>query len=725
MIHVNKHYVLAMILLTVLLFMCPITALGSGSVDESAGVYEGEYDANGIRSGFGTWAYHNYLYVGNWENDMPSGEGTLYYWDETASFHREYSKNCMDGYIAHGNWYHGVTYEYVDDSLKTADEVPSTVAHIRGDSAGGAIDVHVFPYDRLINNIPRAANARETMSALPFNRMIVVPPWGQSSGSVIDSEIGTPWHLYESYLAGKVDYTPLPEFETENIGLGATPGNLANGNRMALLGDRIVMQIPDGNSDLVYMMRADGTQTAKVFEYGTEKHIGEEHGGWKPNFQVVGDELFMGKPYRMQSGDATVSVDRATYFSGLILDEWEYRMIPEIQSVVKIKLDFSDIIDLGYMPFVDGDDRFTSSPGFTGTYFVDPNWVYVWLTNPGGIRYGGQHVIVKLPNVNQSAESTDSETEIHTLSDAYILTPQVVNGKLYYVETKYNEPLMINESELLCVDADFLEPPVTLVPRSDFHNITSYHVTDDAIYYGVITDNKGSGSIMRADLDGGNPTVLADGFETGQFVNLDGKLFETGSLTELSIAGDWMMFNESIMFGDNFWHLMRLDGTGLHKVGDAYVPKDASGITDSTGKWRYEILPDGTAKLLGPGSKLKFSGKLALPATVDKIPVTAIGENAFYGYDAFTSVTIPKSVTKIGDYAFFWCKGLTSATIPEGVTHIGEGAFQYCEKLKKLALPASLVSVGSEPFANCDALRLSVAKKSESFQIVDGALVGK
>ncbi len=140
---------------------------------------------------------------------------------------------------------------------------------------------------------------------------------------------------------------------------------------------------------------------------------------------------------------------------------------------------------------------------------------------------------------------------------------------------------------------------------------------------------------------------------------------------------------------------MRLDGSDLHKVGEPFVPHDARGITDATGKWRYELLADGTAMILGPGSKLKQAGKLAIPAKVDKIPVAAVGENAFYGYDGFTGVTIPKGVTTIGGNAFFFCKGLTSVTIPEGVTSIGEGAFQWCSKMKKASLPASLTSLGT------------------------------
>ena len=58
--------------------------------------------------------------------------------------------------------------------------------------------------------------------------------------------------------------------------------------------------------------------------------------------------------------------------------------------------------------------------------------------------------------------------------------------------------------------------------------------------------------------------------------------------------------------------------------------------------------------------------------------ITTIGQAAFAGCSALTSVTIPNSVTKIGSSAFSGCRELTSVTIPNSVTTIGEYAFDYC-----------------------------------------------
>ena len=52
-------------------------------------------------------------------------------------------------------------------------------------------------------------------------------------------------------------------------------------------------------------------------------------------------------------------------------------------------------------------------------------------------------------------------------------------------------------------------------------------------------------------------------------------------------------------------------------------------------------------------------GAVTIPATIDGLPVTSIGNYAFDG-TSLTSVTIGNSVTSIGNYAFYECRRLTS-----------------------------------------------------------------
>ena len=75
-------------------------------------------------------------------------------------------------------------------------------------------------------------------------------------------------------------------------------------------------------------------------------------------------------------------------------------------------------------------------------------------------------------------------------------------------------------------------------------------------------------------------------------------------------------------------------------------------------------------------------GAVTIPDTINGLPVTSIGNDAFAGCSYyFTSVTIPDSVTSIGYGAFAECIRLTSVTIGDSVTSIGDDAFGDCISL--------------------------------------------
>jgi len=67
---------------------------------------------------------------------------------------------------------------------------------------------------------------------------------------------------------------------------------------------------------------------------------------------------------------------------------------------------------------------------------------------------------------------------------------------------------------------------------------------------------------------------------------------------------------------------------------------------------------------------------------------TTIGEYAFAGCSALTSVNIPNSVTEIGGSAFSGCSALTSVTIPNSVTYIGDHAFYNCINITQISSEA-------------------------------------
>ena len=73
---------------------------------------------------------------------------------------------------------------------------------------------------------------------------------------------------------------------------------------------------------------------------------------------------------------------------------------------------------------------------------------------------------------------------------------------------------------------------------------------------------------------------------------------------------------------------------------------------------------------------------ITLPSTIKQI-----GEFAFDGCSALTSIDIPEGVTIIPDYCFVTCKKLNSVTLPTTIKKIGDGAFDECNKLKTISIP--------------------------------------
>ena len=93
-----------------------------------------------------------------------------------------------------------------------------------------------------------------------------------------------------------------------------------------------------------------------------------------------------------------------------------------------------------------------------------------------------------------------------------------------------------------------------------------------------------------------------------------------------------------------------------------------------------------------------------IPADINGVPVTAIGDSAFRKCDALTSVTISDSVTTIDKDAFYYCKCLNSVKIGNSVETIGNNAFRECKALTSVAFPASVKSIGSMAFYSCTKL---------------------
>ena len=143
----------------------------------------------------------------------------------------------------------------------------------------------------------------------------------------------------------------------------------------------------------------------------------------------------------------------------------------------------------------------------------------------------------------------------------------------------------------------------------------------------------------------------------------------------------------------------------------------------TAGEWEYLVNSRNEAVLAG------YTGSataLTLPAALNGLPVTAVGDYAFSENKTLTQVTVPAGVTEIRSGAFRGCTALTQITLPEsvtaigtdafaftaiqaitlpqGLTELGACAFEYCAQLQQITLPAGVTRLGAGTFAGCTAL---------------------
>ncbi|MDQ0288418.1 SUMF1/EgtB/PvdO family nonheme iron enzyme [Oligosphaera ethanolica] len=119
-------------------------------------------------------------------------------------------------------------------------------------------------------------------------------------------------------------------------------------------------------------------------------------------------------------------------------------------------------------------------------------------------------------------------------------------------------------------------------------------------------------------------------------------------------------------------------------------------------------------------------GDIVIPNTIDGVPVTGIGEEAFAYLASITGVAIPDSVISIGDWAFAECDNLSKVSIGAGVVTMGEYPFDLCLRLVEFVVsqanPAYSSVDGVLFDKNMTILLLYPAAKSGAYQIPDGVV---
>ncbi|WP_295156745.1 leucine-rich repeat domain-containing protein, partial [uncultured Ruminococcus sp.] len=148
-------------------------------------------------------------------------------------------------------------------------------------------------------------------------------------------------------------------------------------------------------------------------------------------------------------------------------------------------------------------------------------------------------------------------------------------------------------------------------------------------------------------------------------------------------------------------------------VGQGAITACAGSFDEETSSWEdddydsdfnYTTIEDEGVEIYGYKHK-NTATEVIIPETIDGLPVTRIGNNAFENCPVLTSVSIPDSVIYIGHGAFSYCTSLESVDIPDSVEEIDVAAFVNCASLTSVKLPKGIDTVSEQVFANCVKLK--------------------
>lgn len=142
------------------------------------------------------------------------------------------------------------------------------------------------------------------------------------------------------------------------------------------------------------------------------------------------------------------------------------------------------------------------------------------------------------------------------------------------------------------------------------------------------------------------------------------------------------------------------------------------------GIFEYTVTDTGTITITGIDETV--TGTVEVPPMINGYPVTAIGQNAFFGMTEITSIVLPSSIETIGMMAFSKCEKITEITIPDSVISIGASTFAGCYALKEVTIGSSLESFGAFWAFNCYALdTITVSDANPNFTSIDGVVYNK
>ena len=161
---------------------------------------------------------------------------------------------------------------------------------------------------------------------------------------------------------------------------------------------------------------------------------------------------------------------------------------------------------------------------------------------------------------------------------------------------------------------------------------------------------------------------------------------------------DWQAFGYSEVKNLTIGAKLKNSNSGIYCIGGVET------ITVSPSNPYYKV--DGKCLIhISTKTLVKGTSNSTIPSYI-----TTIGEDAFRGCTALTSIVIPEGVKVIESCAFEDCTALTSVKLPDSLTTIESNAFSYCSQLTTIEIPANVTVIEDWCFSNCKQLKTLIVK---------------